>query len=203
MDQCLGHSAGNALEVHEAIGVLTGVRKDPRLHEVTLALATELLLMAGLAADAADARQRAERALDSGAAAERFARMIAALGGPHDLLERPARHLAACAVQRPVHLPRAGTIGRIDVRALGLAIIALGGGRTNPADAIDHAVGLSEVQGPGERVDAERPFAIVHARTEAELEAAARAFEAAVTVAEEAPMRRNEVIIETVEPSDR
>ena len=111
MDQCLGHSAGNALEVHEAIGLLTGARKDPRLHEVTLALSAELLLMGGLAADAADARQRAERALDSGAAAERFARMVAALGGPHDLVERPARHLAAAAVQRPVHLPRAGTIG--------------------------------------------------------------------------------------------
>jgi thymidine phosphorylase len=200
MDQCLGHSAGNALEVHEAIGLLTGARKDRRLHEVTLALASELLLMSGLAADAADARRRAERALDSGAAAERFARMVAALGGPHDLLERPARHLAACAVQRPVHLPRAGTIGRIDVRALGLAIIALGGGRTNPAEAIDHAVGLSEVLGPGESVGPDRPFAIVHARTEAELEAAARALAAAVVVAEEVPMQRNEVVIETIEP---
>jgi thymidine phosphorylase len=126
--------------------------------------------------------------------------MVAALGGPHDLLERPARHLAACAVQRPVHLPRAGTIGRIDVRALGLAIIALGGGRTNPAEAIDHAVGLSEVLGPGERVGPDRPFAIVHARTEAELDAAARALAAAVVVAEEVPMQRNEVVIETIEP---
>src|SRR5919106_1514023 len=102
MDQCLGHSAGNALEVHEAIDFLTGRRKDPRLHEVTMALAAELLLLGGLAADIADARQRAERALDSGAAAERFARMVDALGGPPDLLERPARHLAACNVRRPV-----------------------------------------------------------------------------------------------------
>jgi thymidine phosphorylase len=201
MNQCLGHSAGNALEVHEAIGLLTGARTDPRLQEVTLALSAELLLMAGLAADATEARARAGRALDSGAAAERFARMVSALGGPHDLVERPARHLAASAVQRPVHLPRAGTIGRIDARALGLAIVALGGGRTNPTDAIDHAVGLSEVLGPGERVGADRPFAIVHARTEAGLEAAARAIEAAVGVVEEAPGAPSPVIIEAVEPS--
>ena len=200
MDQCLGHSAGNALEVHEAIGLLTGARKDPRLHEVTLALSAELLLMAGLAADPAEARRRAGRALDSGAAAERFAHMVAALGGPADLLERPARHLAAAAVQRPVHLPRAGTIGSIDGRALGLAIIALGGGRTNPADRIDHAVGLSEVLGPGEQVGADRPFAIVHARSGAGLEAAERAIAAAVSVVDEAPMRPSSVIIEAVAP---
>jgi thymidine phosphorylase len=200
MDQCLGHSAGNALEVHEAIGLLTGARKDPRLHEVTLALSAELLLMGGLAADAGEARQRAERALDGGAAAERFARMVGALGGPHDLLERPARHLPACAVQRPVYLPSAGTIARIDARALGLAIIALGGGRTNPADAIDHAVGLSEVLGLGDRVAADRPFAIVHARTEAELEAAAHAIAAAVDVVEGAAMMPSQVIIEAVGP---
>jgi thymidine phosphorylase len=200
MDQCLGHSAGNALEVHEAIGVLTGARKDSRLQEVTLALSAELLLMGKLAADASDARARVQRALESGAAAERFARMVRALGGPHDLLERPARHLAASAVQRPVHLPRSGTIGRIDGRALGLAIIALGGGRTNPAAAIDHAVGLSEVLGAGEQVGPDRPFVIVHARSEADAEAAARAIVAAVSVFDEAPIAPSRVIIEAVEP---
>jgi thymidine phosphorylase len=198
MDQCLGHSAGNALEVHEAIGLLTGARKDARLHEVTLALSAQLLLMGNLAADAGDARTRVQRALESGAAAERFARMVRALGGPHDLVERPARHLAAATLQRPMHLPRAGTIGRIDARALGLAIVALGGGRTNPADAIDHTVGLSEVLGPGERVGADRPFAIVHARTEAGLEAAARAIEAAVSVVDEVPSMPPPVIIEAI-----
>jgi thymidine phosphorylase len=97
-----------------------------------------------------------------------------------------------------MHLPRAGTIGRIDARALGLAIVALGGGRTNPADAIDHTVGLSEVLGPGERVGADRPFAIVHARTEAGLEAAARAIEAAVSVVDEVPSMPPPVIIEAI-----
>jgi thymidine phosphorylase len=203
MDQCLGHSAGNALEVHEAIEMLTGARRHPRLLEVTLALAAKLLQMAGLAADAAEARQRAERALESGAAAERFARMVAALGGPHDLLERPTRHLAASAMQRPVHLPRAGTIASIDARALGLAVVALGGGRTNPADAIDHAVGLSEVLGPGERVGADRPFAVVHGRNEAQVAAAVRVIGAAVRVAGEPPPERSYVVLETILPGER
>jgi thymidine phosphorylase len=202
MDQCLGQSAGNALEVHEAIAMLTGARTDARLREVTLALSAELLLMAGLASDAADARARVDSALDSGAAAERFARMVSALGGPHDLVERPAQHLPASALQRAVHL-RAGIIAGIDGRALGLAIIGLGGGRTHPADAIDHAVGLSEVLGPGERVGPDRPFAIVHARTEDELAAAARAIEAAIDVAEEVRTGSLDAIIEIVEPNDR
>jgi thymidine phosphorylase len=199
MDRCLGHSAGNALEVHEALALLTGARKDARLREVSLALSAELLRMSGQAEGATDARSRVERALDSGAAAERFARRVSALGGPHDLLERPAHHLRASSVQRPVHLSRPGTIASIDARALGLAIIALGGGRTHPAQAIDHAVGLSEVLGPGERVDAEQPFAIVHARSEADLAAAARALEAAVCVSDEAPSTPSPVVIETIE----
>jgi thymidine phosphorylase len=198
MDQCLGHSAGNALEVQEAIAMLTGARTDARLREVTLALSAELVLMGGLASDAADARARVDRALGSGAAAERFGRMVSALGGPHDLLERPARHLPASALQRAVHL-RAGIISSIDGRALGLAIIGLGGGRTHPADAIDHAVGLSEVLGPGEWVGPERPFAIVHARTEDDLAAAARAIEAAVDVSEAPPAAPLSAIIEVVE----
>jgi thymidine phosphorylase len=198
MDRCLGHSAGNALEVHEAIELLTGARRHTRLQEVTLALAAELLLMAGVAGDAGEARARVGRALDSGAAAERFARMVSALGGPHDLLEQPRRHLPASAVQRPVHLSRAGTIESIDARALGLLIIGLGGGRTHPADTIDHAVGLSEVLGPGDRVDAERPFAVVHARSEADLAAAARAIEAAVKVGREGPATPAAVVLETL-----
>ena len=205
MDQCLGHSAGNALEVHEAIELLAGRRKDPRLHEVTLALSAELLLLGGLADDRGEARVRVAHALDSGGAAERFARMVDALGGPHDLLERPACHLPAAAVQRPVHLPVHGTIEGIDVRALGLAIIALGGGRTNPAHAIDHTVGLTEVLGPGDEVGEQRPFAIVHARSEHDAAAAAQAIAAAVRVGEATPRAPTAAVIETVsriEPGD-
>lgn len=200
MDQCLGHSAGNALEVHEAIDLLTGRRREPRLQEVTLALSAELLLLGGLVNDRDAARDNVLQALDSGAAAERFARMVHALGGPHDLLDRPAQHLPTATIRRPVHLERSGTIAQIDGRALGLAIIGLGGGRTNPADAIDHAVGLTEVLGPGEPIGPDRPFAFVHARSEADAALAARAIAAAVTVGEEATAPSS-VVIETIDPT--
>ncbi|MDC6168792.1 thymidine phosphorylase [Paucibacter sp. XJ19-41] len=90
MNQVLGSEVGNALEIHETIAYLKGEPREPRLHEVTLALAAEMLLLGGLAGDEAQARAKLQRALDSGAAAEKFAAMVAALGGPADLLERPA-----------------------------------------------------------------------------------------------------------------
>jgi thymidine phosphorylase len=166
--------------VREAIDVLTGRSHEPRLREVTLALAAELLTLAG-SGDAA--AERVARALDGGAAAERFARMVRALGGPGAMLEQPERHLPSAPVQRPVHLPSAGVVAAIDVRALGLAVIALGGGRQRPTDSIDHAVGLAEVKGLGEAVGPDQPFAIVHARSEASAEAVSAGIAAAVTVA--------------------
>ena len=194
MDQCLGQSAGNALEVKEALDLLTGRRSEPRLREVTLALAAELLRLVG----EPDADARVRRALDSGAAAERFARMAHALGGPSDLLERAAHHLPSAPVQRAVHLPQAGVVHAIDARALGLAVVALGGGRQRADHGIDHAVGLAEVKAIGEPVAADEPFAIIHARDEASAAAAIERLRAAVVVAEGAPAAAPEPIVATV-----
>jgi thymidine phosphorylase len=179
MDQVLGSTAGNAVEVAETIAALTGGPCEPRLREVTLALAGELLEQGGLGG-----RAEAERALESGAAAERFARMAAGLGGPADLLERPAEHLPAAPVQRPVTPEAAGTVAAVDCRAVGLLITALGGNRRREDDAVDPAVGLTEVAPIGARVGPDRPLAVVHARDEAAAGAAAAALRAAVTVAE-------------------
>lgn len=172
MEEPLASSAGNALEVAYALDHLSGARREPRFHAVTVALGAEMLLLGGLARDAAEATARVEDAFASGAAAERFARMVAALGGPADLLEKPARHLAAAPLARPVFPDRAGAVQSIDTRGVGLAVVALGGGRTRPQDAIDHAVGLTQLAGIGEAVGIERPLAIVHARDEAGFEAA-------------------------------
>lgn len=172
MEEPLASSAGNALEVAYALDHLSGARREPRFHAVTVALGAEMLLLGGLARDAAEATARIEDAFASGAAAERFARMVAALGGPADLLEKPARHLAAAPLARPVFPDRAGAVQSIDTRGVGLAVVALGGGRTRPQDAIDHAVGLTQLAGIGEAVGIERPLAIVHARDEAGFEAA-------------------------------
>ena len=195
MSQCLGRTAGNALEVAEAIDLLAGRPADSRLREVTLALAAEGLQLAGLAGDTQAAWRQASDALASGAAAERFGRMVGALGGPADLLDHPWRHLPRAPVQLPVLPPAAGVIQRIDGRALGLAVIGLGGGRTRPADPIDHAVGLAEVAGIGASVGPNAPLAIVHARTEAAAEAARRAVVVAVQVGP-TPVTEPAVVIE-------
>jgi thymidine phosphorylase len=186
MSQALGEDVGNALEVREAIDVLTGRRREPRLLAVTLALASDLLVLGGLAADGAAARIALTRALDSGAAAERFARMVTALGGPADLIERADHHLAAAPVQCPVAPARSGVVAAIDARALGLALVELGGGRRRADDVIDLAVGLADVRGVGDAVSKERPLAVVHARTEAAAEIAAAAVRRAMVVGDAA-----------------
>ncbi len=190
MSEVLGDAAGNALEIAEAIDYLTGARREARLHAVTTALAAEMLLLGGLASDDGEARARVDAALASGAAAERFARMVAALGGPADLVEHTARHLAAAPVIVALPPTRPGFVSRIDVRRVGLVIVALGGGRRRVGDHIDHAVGLSAVAGIGSAVGAERPLALLHARSpEAAAEVAATLAEA-FTLADSPPAPR-------------
>ena len=190
MNESLGPSAGNALEVRLALDYLSGQCRPARLHEVTLALCGEMLVLAGLAADHASARVRLQQALDSGAAAERFARMVSALGGPSDLFERPDAHLEAAPVVLAVAAPRAGYATRCDCRALGMAVVGLGGGRTRPSDGIDYAVGLSELLTLGETVRAGQPLALVHARSEAAARDAVRQVLAAYTLSEQPAVAR-------------
>ena len=181
MDRVLGRTAGNAVEVRESIDHLTGAASDERLRAVTLALSAELLALGGLDADPA-------HALDSGAAAERFAAMVTALGGPADLLERPDDHLPAASVTVEAFPERAGVLEHVDVRAVGVAIIGLGGGRARETDAIDHAVGLTDIAAPGERVGpGERPLALVHARDDDSARRAVEELRTACMVSETAP----------------
>jgi thymidine phosphorylase len=181
MHQVLGRTAGNALEVREAIEALTGADADPRLMEVTLELCRELLALGGLDADPAEA-------LRSGAAAERFARMVAALGGPADLLEAPDRHLPHASATAAALAEDDGFVTALDVRAVGLVVVELGGGRRFEAEGIDHAVGLTEVAAPGERVGRDdRPLAVVHARDSASAERAAAHLREAFTIGDAPP----------------
>jgi thymidine phosphorylase len=185
MDQALGRNVGNALEVLETLAFLRNDAREPRLAEVTLALAAEALLLAGVAPEAAAARRLAEARLADGSAADRFARMVAALGGPGDILSRPALPQAPCI--RAVAPSRPGYVARIDGRAIGLAVIELGGGRTRADQGIDVRVGLSEVAGLGEAVDTERPLCLVHAAEEAAAAQAAARIRAAMTLADAPP----------------
>jgi thymidine phosphorylase len=190
MSEVLGANAGNALEIAEAIDYLTGARREARLHAVTTALAAEMLLLGGLARDDAEARSRIDAALTSGTAAERFARMVAALGGPADLVERRERHLAAAPVIVALSPTRPGFVASIDVRRIGLVIVALGGGRRRAGDHIDHAVGLEAVAGIGSAVGKERPLALLHAPSrEAAAEVSATLAEA-FAIADQPPAPR-------------
>ncbi|MFD2237906.1 thymidine phosphorylase [Aureimonas populi] len=166
MDESLASDAGNAVEVRNAVRFLTGAHRDPRLREVTLALAAEMLALVGLASDPSDGLRKAGAALDDGRAADIFGRMVHALGGPADFVERMDEHLPRADLVRPIEADVAGTVAGVDTRALGLAVVALGGGRTRPQDAVDHAVGLAGLAGLGATLEKGEPFCTVHARDE-------------------------------------
>ena len=187
MNQVLGSTAGNALEVREAIDFLTGKPREPRLLAVTLALAAQMLELAGLAPNAAVAERLALQALDSGAAAERFARMVAGLGGPKNVLAPRFAGLARAKAVIDVPAPRSGFVATMDTRAIGLAVIALGGGRLRASDAIDASVGFSAIQSVGVKLQRGDPLAQVHARSRSDAAAARDRLLAAVTIDDQKP----------------
>jgi thymidine phosphorylase len=190
MNEPLAPAAGNAVEVMNAVAFLAGVERAARLEAVVMALACEMLMLGGIAGTAADAEAKARAALDQGRAAELFQRMVSALGGPADFIDRPAAHLPVAAIVQAVDPAEPGTVSAIDTRALGLAVVALGGGRTRPQDKIDHAVGLTELAGIGEPVGAHRPLCLVHARDKATAAAAAETVRQAYRVGAPAAERR-------------
>jgi thymidine phosphorylase len=183
MNQPLARCAGNALEIQCAIDYLMGRVRPVRLHDVTLALAAQMLVLGGLAHNLTQAQVKLNAVLESGAAAERFARMVSALGGPGDLLEAPERYLGRAPVVLPVAAPHAGLVASIDCRALGLAVVGLGGGRRGPEDKIDGQVGLTELVELGQHVDAGQPLAVVHARDLKAAQSAASEIQAAYSFA--------------------
>ena len=199
MNESLGPVAGNALEVRLAIDYLTGRSRPARLHEVTMSLCAEMLVLSGIEKDDASARARLQAALDSGEALNRFAKMVAALGGPADLVESTDKYLESAPVVVPVPATGAGFVSAVDTRGLGLAVVSLGGGRRRPTDAIDFAVGLSGMVELGDAISVGQPLAMVHARTQEAAEQAVHEVQAAYTLAEQKPAP-NPVIYRTIRP---
>nr|WP_224750433.1 thymidine phosphorylase [Erwinia aphidicola] len=187
MNQVLASSAGNALEVREAVQFLTGAYRNPRLLEVTMALCSEMLISGGLAATAQEAQAKLQAVLDNGRAAEIFGRMVAAQKGPLDFIERMDHYLPAPMLSKAVYADRPGIVGAMDTRALGMAVVSMGGGRRRASDSIDYSVGFSEMAQLGDSVDAQRPLAVIHAATEASWQEAAAAVKRAVAVGSEQP----------------
>lgn len=179
MNEPLASAAGNGLEVRNAVDFLTGRHQDARLKEVTLSLCAAVAEMTGVAATVEAGRMLAETALDSGRATERFAVMVHALGGPGNFIDRLDSHLAAAPIIRDVFADSAGTVSEIDTRGVGMAVVALGGGRTMPSDDIDHRVGFDRLAGLGAQLDSHTPIARIHARDEATATEAERRLKAA------------------------
>lgn len=182
MNQPLAHNAGNTLEVLETIRFLKGDYRHPRLEDVVLSLGAEMLVLGKLAPNQVTARKNLLDALESGRAAQCFARMVAMQGGPDDLLEAPGRYLDQAPVVRDLLAPAGGCIAHMDTRAIGMAIVGLGGGRKRSGDAIDHRVGLSGFCMVGDSVSKGDVLLTIHAADEVAWQLAAEELLAAIII---------------------
>ena len=180
MDQPLAPALGNALEVAEVMQALEG--RPGRLADLTIALGAELLALSDLASDRHQGAEHLRRVIASGEAAEAFGRMVYAMGGPVEFTENWARFLPEAPVIREIPAPQSGRVSAMDGEALGLAVVALGGGRQVESDVVNPAVGLSEVVSLGDHVDIGQPLARVHAARESAADAAVAAVQSAITL---------------------
>lgn len=194
MNQVLGHSAGNAVEVQEAVDFLKGENVDSRLHRVTLELCAELLVLSKLAPDLDSAKAKLQQVLGSGLALEKFAQMVTALGGPADFCERPEKYLPKAKIIRPVFADKTGYISAQDTRGIGLSIIELKGGRITPQQKLDYATGYTDFCQIGDKVDEQTPLAIVHAQTEEQFARAADSLRRLISISAEPPAKTPEII---------
>ncbi len=201
MNQVLALSAGNAVEMAEAVAYLRGDHRDPVVHEVTLALCAEMLVSGQLADSIDAARRQLQSVLDSGAALEAFQRMVTLLGGPSDFTDRPDEYLPKAPIIQPVIAPRDGIVQPLQVRDIGLAVVAMGGGRTRADQQIDAAVGLTDIVRPGVAVRAGDVLAMAHVRSEEQLADTRQRLTLAIPIAEQA-VTAQPVVHDRIGPED-
>ncbi|MFV1850679.1 MAG: thymidine phosphorylase [Thalassospira sp.] len=182
MEQVLGDTVGNALEMRESIEFLTGNHQEQRVYDVTMALAAEMLAVSGVATDVSDGFRMATDALNSGKAAEVFGKMVTSLGGPADFIERNQNYLEAAPMVNAVTAAKTGRVLSMDARKVGLALVALKGGRTRADQKIDFAVGFTDFIKVGQPVSAETPLCIAHTRDDAQLEDATKLLREAIVI---------------------
>lgn len=185
MNQVLASSAGNAVEVREAVQFLTGEYRNPRLLEVTMTSCAEMLVLAKLATDTDDARNKLQAVLDDGSAAACFGKMVTGLGGPADFVENYDNYLDKAEVIKPVYAIESGIVSAMDTRAIGMAVVGMGGGRRVATDTIDYAVGFDSFIRLGETANEDKPLAVIHARNEEQWQEAATALQQAIKVGSE------------------
>ena len=189
MNAPLATSLGNALEVAEVMKVLHGKERGA-LYELTLALGAQLLFSGGVFDSEDAAREKLSNVIVSGAAAERFGKMIVAMGGPLGFVDNPERYLPEAPVIREITATQTGFVSAINGEALGLAVVDLGGGRQVESDLVDPAVGLSDVATLGAKIEKGQPLARVHAAREGQADRAASAVRQAVALSDTPPVKQ-------------
>lgn len=183
MNEVLGHAAGNAVEVATAVEFLTGAAQDPRVRDITLALCADMLVLGNLASEA-ESLAKVSEALNSGRAAEKFSEMVTLLGGPSDFVSAYQSYLPKAPITLDVPATEDGYVASMDTRQIGLAVVALGGGRTKSDDKIDHAVGITHIADVGDKLSKGDPIARVLARTDDQAKDAAARITKAMTLGE-------------------
>jgi len=187
MNQVLGSTAGNALEICETVKYLNGTLREPRLHQVVVSLAIPMLTHSNLAIDENEAKDKIETSLSSGKPAEVFSMMIAEMGGPSDLLENPWNSMERAQVMSDVVATEHGYITGMNTRDIGMSVVALGGGRLAPGEAVDHSVGFDRILPVGTLVNRGDVIARVHARTQDAADIASKQYAEAVNIGEKEP----------------
>lgn len=198
LDCVLGASVGNAVAVQETVEFLLGRDRDSRVLDLVLSVVAEMVALAGVERDPTAARRMAQARLEDSSATEHFGRMVKALGGPSDFVERASAYLPAAAVVRPVLPKTAGFVSGMDAGAIGHALVELGGGRKHPDGEIDLSVGFTAFAPVDSEVSRERPLAVVHARDEADFDRAAARIRSAVRVGPEPRASAGPVVIERI-----
>ena len=197
MNQSLASSAGNSLEVKSALTVLKNESGEERLLEVTLALGSNLLVNAGTFSDEDKARESLEESLSSGKAAEIFGRMITALGGPIDFVEKSDEYLPVVENILDFPSPSSGYFKSVNGRILGQAVIELGGGRKQAEDKLDLAVGLDQFIRIGKNVEQGDPILRIHSSNDRDMERAKNLLSEAFQFSEN-PVESNPLILESI-----
>ncbi len=194
MNQVLGTTVGNALEVKEAVEFLQNKNPDPRLAEITLALCAELLVNAKQAQNISSARTKLEKAWLSGAALEKFAQMVSSLGGSSDFCDKYDSYLPQAAIIKPVFAKTTGYVSSMHTRDIGLSLIKLKGGRTRSDQTLDFATGFSHFCQIGDKIEQDTPLAYIHAQTQAEWKQAAEDIQQAIQIEASKPHHTPEII---------
>jgi thymidine phosphorylase len=168
-----------------------------------MALCAEMLVLGELAESNEEALEKLQDVLDNGKAAQVFANMVSALGGPEDFVENYDNYLEKADIVRPVYTQKEGRVISMDTRAIGMAVVAMGGGRRKPTDSIDYAVGLTDFIALGDHADNNKPLAVVHVRNETQFKEAEKALRDAIEIgdgaAESKPMVFEKIRLKDIE----